>query len=87
MKWGLVAYTTVAFSFVTILTAMDLDIQSVSYIDHRGFPGVDGLSPGPHGYLDLINSNAINVVPNSMFFLNSWLTEGLLVSSLSKSIT
>ena len=80
-------YTAVAFSFVTVLTAMDLDIQSVSYIDYREFPGGDSLSPGPHGYLDLVNSNAINIVPNTMFLLNSWLTEGLLVSCLSKSIT
>lgn len=68
------------FSFVTIYTATGLDLQSISYIDNRDFPGIDGvLSPGPLGYQFLIYSNAINVVPTLMFQFNNWLADGLLV--------
>ena len=87
IKWGLVAYTTAMFSFVTIYTGMSLDIQSISYIDNRGFSGGDGVgAPGPLGYQTLVFSNAINIVPNTMFLLNNWLADGLLVSSVSNSI-
>ena len=80
IKWGLVSYTMVMFSFVTVFTAMNLDIQSSSYIDNRGFPGVEGASPpGPIGYKWFIYSNVITVVPNLMFLLNNWLADGLLV--------
>lgn len=51
IKWGLIAYTAAMFSFVMIFTAMNLNHQSVSYIDNREFPGVRGeLVPGPLGY-------------------------------------
>ena len=80
VRWGLVAYTVTTFSFVTIFTAMNLDIQSVSYIDNREFPGNDALPPGPLGYQYLIYSKAISIVPNLMFLLNNWLADGLLVS-------
>ena len=59
---------------------MNLDIQSVSYIDNREFPGNDALPPGPLGYQYLIYSKAISIVPNLMFLLNNWLADGLLVS-------
>ena len=85
IKWGLVAYTTVMFSFVTIYTATSLDIQSISYIDNRGSSGGDG--PGPLGYQTLIFPRAINIVPNAMFLLNNWLADGLLVSSMSNSVS
>jgi hypothetical protein len=45
IKWGLVSYTVVMFSFVTVFTAMNLNIQSISYIDNREFPGVEGVLP------------------------------------------
>jgi hypothetical protein len=83
VRWGLVAYTAIMFSFVTIFTAMNLDIQSISYIDNREFPGNDELPPGPLGYETLIYSKAISVVPNLMFLMNNWLADGLLVGSLS----
>jgi uncharacterized membrane protein YgcG len=79
VRWGLVAYTAVMFSFVTIFTAMNLDIQSISYIDNREFPGNDELPPGPLGYETLIYSKAISVVPNLMFLMNNWLADGLLL--------
>ena len=83
IKWGLVAYTTVMFAFVTVFTAMNDNVQSDSYIDNREFPGVDGvLPPGPLGYQALIYSKALTVIPNLMFLLNNWMADGLLVSTL-----
>jgi hypothetical protein len=86
IKWGLVAYTMAMFSFVTVYTAMSLDIQSISYIDNRGFSDDAVGGPGPLGYQTLIFSEAINIVPNTMFLLNNWLADGLLVGSVSNSV-
>ena len=80
VRWGLVAYTMASFAFVTIFTALNLDVQSISYIDNREFPGNDELPPGPLGYQYLIYSKAISVAPNLMFLMNNWLADGLLVS-------
>lgn len=80
IKWALVAHTAAMFSFVTIYTAINLDIQSISYIDNREFPGVDSIPwPGPVGYQTLITSKAISVVPTIVFVLNTWLADGLLL--------
>lgn len=80
-KWGLVVHAVAMFSFVTIYTAMTLNIQSISFIDNREFPGVgDVLPPGPVGYQFFIYSKPISIVPNVMFVLNNWLADGLLVS-------
>lgn len=88
LKWGLAAHTVAMFSFVTIFTAINLDIQSISYIDNRDFPGDDFmLPPGPLGYQFLIYSKAISVVPNVMFYLNTCLADGLLVGCATNSIT
>ena len=86
IRWGLVAHTVAMFSFVTISTAMNLDIQSFSYIDNREFPGNGGMPPGPLGYQFLIHSKATSVVPSIMFILNQWLADGLLVSSGYNSV-
>ena len=83
IKWGFIIYTMVMFSFVTVLTGIQLNIQSISYIDNREFPGDDVLPPGPLGYQSLIYSEALSVVPNVMFLLNGCLAAGLLVSPLS----
>jgi len=81
VKWGLVLFTLVMFSLVTVHTAMDLDLLSVSFIDNRNFPGVQGLLyPGPAGYREVVYFKAINVIPNATFPLNNWLADGLLVS-------
>lgn len=81
IKWGLVLHTVAMFSFATIYTAINLDLQSVSSIDNREFPG-DGLSfPGPLGYQLFINSKPINIAPDILIFLNGWLADGLLASS------
>ena len=83
IRWGLVSYIAIMFSVVTVLTAMEVNVQSISYIDNRNFPGIEGvLPPGPAGYQWLISPEAINVVPNVMFNLCNWLADGLLVSSL-----
>ena len=87
VKWGLVAYTMTMFSFVTIYTATSLQIQSTSYVDNRAFSGDGGRgAPGPLGYQTFVFSKAINIVPNTMFLLNNWLADGLLVSSVSSSV-
>ena len=84
VKWGLVSYTAVMFLLATVLTVMNLDIQSISYIDNRDFPGVEGKTdPGPYGYLVSIYNKAINVTPNAAFNLNNWLADGFLVGSVS----
>ena len=82
-KWGLVAHTGAMFSFLTILIALILDIQSLAYIDNRAFPGTDGAPwAGPVSYQLSIYSKAISVVPLIMFLLNTWLADGLLVSPI-----
>ena len=83
IKWGLVSYTAVMFSFVTIFTAMYLDVQSLSYINNREFPGAgDALPPGPLAYQWSIHHNVLSIVPSTMYVLNNWLADGLLVSRL-----
>jgi hypothetical protein len=87
VRWGLVAHTAAMFSFVTIFTAINLDIQSISYIDNREFPGDSSMfPPGPLGYQIFIYSKAISVVPTIMFHLNTCLADGLLVSHVSSSV-
>ena len=81
IRWGLVSYTMIMYSFATVFTAMNLNVQSISLIDDRNFPGVKGvLPPGPLGYQWLTYSDPLTVVPNLTFLLNNWLADGLLVS-------
>ena len=61
---------------------MQLDVQSISYIDNREFPGDGVFYPGPLGYEMLIAPKAIVVIQNSAFVLSNWLADGLLVSPL-----
>lgn len=83
IRWGLVAYAAAMFSFVTIFTATNLKIQSISYVDNREFPGMRNtgcvLPPGPLGYQFSIYSTAISVGGRLMFHLNNWLADGLLL--------
>jgi len=84
VKWGVISYTLALFSIVTVYTAMNLDIESVSYIDNRDFPGVKGmLPPGPLGFRSFLYADALSITPNVMFFLNNWLADAFLVSSFS----
>ena len=80
-------HTTAMFSLVTTFTAMYLDLQSISYIDNRGFSGNGSLPPGSLGYQHLIYSKAISLIPHAVFMLNNWLADGLLVRSAFNSIT
>ena len=83
IKLGLVSYTAVMFSLATVQTALNLDIQSISYIDNRSFSGIKGLiEPGPLGYQAFISADVLNIVPDVVFVLSNWLADGLLVSSL-----
>jgi len=81
IKWGLVIYTVLMFSFVTIRSVMALNLVSISFIDNREFPGVgDQLPPGPIGYTLLACPKATSVVLGLMFLLNNWLANALLAS-------
>ena len=83
MKWGLVPYTVITFSVSTAVTAIQLNVLSLRHIDNREFPGVrDALPPGPLGYQSSIFSGVLPVVDNLLFFVNGWLADGLLVSSV-----
>ena len=80
VKWGLVAHAVAMFSVMTVLTGMNLDLQSTSYVENREFPSTrDVPFLGPLGYRLSIYSKPINVVPYTMFFLNGLLSDGLLV--------
>ena len=86
IKWGLVAHTLAMFSAVTIYTATELNMLSIGYTDNREFPGDGVLFPGPLGYQFLVNSGVITITADTMFTLNSWLANGLLVGSVSISV-
>ena len=82
IKWGLVSYTVVMFSLATVQTALNLDIQSISYIDNRAFSGEGVIEPGPLGYQVTIITDALDIVPTAVLVLSNCLADGLLVSSL-----
>ena len=83
IKWGLVSYTVVLFLLATVFTAMDLDVLSISYIDNREFPGIEGVAPpGPFGYQWFLSPDALSIVPTAAFTLSNLLADGLLVSFL-----
>lgn len=80
IRWVLVAHTTSMFLIITLAIAMGLDLQSISHIDNREFPGAEnGIPPGPLGYKQFIRNTAISIVPNGIFQLNQWLADGLLL--------
>lgn len=86
VKWPLVIHTVAMFSFATVDTALNLDLQSICYVDNRNFAGVSNvLLPGPFAYQQFIYSNPINVVSNVMFLLNTCLADGLLVGFIPNS--
>ena len=83
VKWGLVSYTVTMFSIATVLTGMALNLESISHIDNREYPGIEGeFFPGPIGYQLSIWSGVLVIPPRLMFLLNNWLSDGLLVSSI-----
>ena len=80
IKWGLVAHTAATFTFVTIYIALNLNIQSLAFIDNREFPGTEVIPPGPAGYQWSILSKPVGIAPTPMLVLNNWLIDGLLAS-------
>ena len=74
----LVAHTIVIFLSVTVFTAINFEILSISYIDNRE-AHVTAEPPGPLGYQFLTYSTPIGVVSTVMFLLNNLLVDGLLV--------
>ena len=84
VKWGLVAHTTALFLFLMIPTALDLYQASIEFIDNRSFPGTEEIpAPGPIGYVVSLNLDPVTIVFITMFPLNQWLADGLLVISIS----
>ena len=83
VKWGLISYTAVMFLFVTVYMAMNLNLQSISFIDNREFFGGIYGTPGPIGYQSYVQTDVSGIVANVMFLSNYWLADGLLVRSLS----
>lgn len=82
IKWGLVVHAAAMFSFVTIYTAINLNIQSISFIDNREFPGTsadDAIPPGPVGYQWFIRYKAISIAQAPFAVMNNWLADGLLL--------
>ena len=86
IKWGLVSYTVAMFSFVTVFTTMNSDVQSTSFIDNREFGLLDpqpaDIVYGPLMYQTKTCPKVFGFIPSLMFLLNYWLADGLLVSSL-----
>ena len=83
IKWGLVIHTAAMFSFVTIYTAISLNIHSISFIDNREFSGTSTdnvIPPGPVGYQWFIRYKAISIALAPVAVMNNWLADGLLVS-------
>lgn len=85
IKWLLVVHTVAISLFVTVFTAINLDILSGSYIDNRDVRGyVD--TPGPLGYQAFTFSTPIGIVSTVTFLLNNLLVDGLLVRFVSDSV-
>ena len=81
IKWGLVVHTAAMFLVLTLDALMSIAIYPISYVDNRGFPGNSMFPPGPSAYQWFTYSEAISVIPSAMFFLNTCLADGFLVSS------
>ena len=86
IKWGLVSYTAVMFSFVTVFTTMNLNIQSTSFIDNREFQIAVGMNRtvlnGPLMYQYGSCRGVVGFNLGLMSLLNYWLADGFLVCSL-----
>ena len=63
------SHTVVMFSCVTVYTTGGLYLQSVSYIDNRGFSGVETIPAGPIGYQFLVVTDPLNSACYFMFYV------------------
>ena len=81
IKWGLAAHTVAMFSFLTVDICINFAYQSYGYINCE-FPGdelaVDGPCEGRYGPF----ATPLAIICEIMFYLNMWLADGLLVSSV-----
>ena len=85
MRWALVAHTVAMLLFLTVSVGIPYDEVSIEYIDNREFRN-DQFPPGPAGYDGSLQFNAITTVFVTMFPLNQWLADGLLVSPILNSV-
>jgi hypothetical protein len=76
------------FCIATMGFATEENLEFISFVTNREFPGDDEFPPGPIGYLSTISSNKIELPLAISFPLNQWLADGLLVSFVqSTSLT
>ena len=87
-NWWLVSYTVFMFLAATAQTAMAFYLRMSSYVDNREFPaGFESTTPpGPLGYESLSFKDALVIVDDVMFYLGTWLADGLLVNTLFISV-
>ena len=84
IKWGLVCYTVAMFSCATVVIGTAENIASITFIDNREYPGVEGLfPPGPIGYMAAACSGTLGIGPVLGAFLGYLLADGLLVRRFS----
>ena len=81
------AHTVALFSVATTSFVAGIYLFPISYIDDREFPGVDGGTPGPFGYVYLPRFLAVRCVSDASVLVNQWLVDGLLVSPTLNSAT
>ena len=86
IKWPLVAHCVAMFSIATLYIGTSLNVQAISYVDNRCFPGNGELFPGPFGFLAFIYSKTVNIIPALMFHLNNLLADGFLVGFASNVV-
>lgn len=79
IRWPLVVHTVVMFSVVAIYTATTLDILSISKIDNRELLDTSPSGPPVCRYTTYYGPKLS--VSIALFLLNTWLADGLLVSS------
>ena len=80
IKWGLVSYTVIMFSFATVHAA-NLNIPSISLIDNPEFSSGPPSGPAPYKNI-MVTPTVLGLTPNVVFALSNWLADGLLVSAL-----
>ena len=70
ITWGLVSYAVVMFLLVTVGNAVHPYLQSISFINNRDFPGIEGVvDPGPLVYQLFVAPKVLGIVPSVSFTL------------------
>ena len=86
VKLALVFHTVAMFTFLTIPIGIRTSTLPVDFIDNREYPGSGEFPPGPIGYDYHLSIKATTTaVFKTMFPLNQWLADGLLVRPVSGS--